>query len=152
MNSRKVTVTVTGTHRSLNEQPGTPQEEEQISVTVPGTCSYQNGKYFLMYEEDDGEGHATHSTVKIYEDHFEVAKRGAGGSSRMVFQAGERDESFYETPYGSFAMALCVENVSVRCEDTPSQLFLQAEASYILEWGGIPSSACTVCVTARSEE
>lgn len=118
-------------------------QEDRTELEVSGVYSFQNGKHFVIYEEDDGEGHVTRNTVKIYENSFEVVKRGAV-SAHFIFRAGERAESWYDTPYGRFSVALCVTDVRVAIGATE----LQAEASYMLEMNEEATARCTVCVTA----
>lgn len=149
MKPQSVTVRVTGIQRQRRESEGTDvifsQEEERMELTVSGLYSFQNGKHFVIYDEDDGEGNVTRNTVKIYQDSFEVTKRGAA-AAHMVFQPGRRTESWYDTPYGRIAMAFQVREVRIAVETAAR---LKAEASYILEMNGEAAAWCHVCVEAQ---
>lgn len=163
MQKRDVTVRVVGTQRQMpsGTAPRDLSEEDRTELVMSGVCSFQNGKYFVIYEEDDGEGHVTRNTVKIYQDWFEVTKKGAV-CSHMVFRAGERNESWYDTPYGQFSVGLDVEEVRIVTSDSSfcgqpadrrtdrekEDILLRAEASYLLEMNGALTARCRVCVEA----
>ncbi len=139
MATQNVTITVIGTQRQIVSHKGdlytVAVEEDRTEITVPGTYSFVNGKHFLIYEEDLGEGQKVGNTVKIYDGGFEVIKKGVS-SAHMYFRAGQRDEGWYDTPYGRIAMALDVKTVEITYEGGR----LCAEASYVLEMDGEPTS------------
>lgn len=180
MGTKRVTVRVTGTQREIDGNAAvTELAEERTEVVASGVYSFQNGKHFVIYDEEDEEGNRTRNTVKVYGDGFEVSKRGHS-SARMVFRSGQRDESVYQTPYGPLDIALCVEDVRVvlleaqdgaeqagecagaagccerastegaSAEECPAPR-LTAEASYLLEMNGQASAWCSVCVAVEPE-
>ena len=118
MRAQKVMVQITGTQRLFSEWPETADsaqdggadstETAQTQQTLPGLYSCQKGAHFVVYEEDDGEGHVTRSTVKITEDSFEVMRKGAG-CVRMAFRAGRRSECWYDTPCGRMPVVFDVK-------------------------------------------
>ncbi len=156
MGSQKVTVQITGTQRLLSEGPEVKTAEteggrgeepetkrgetEHTQLTASGIYSCRNGVHFVLYDEDDGEGHATRSTMKIVENVFEVTRKGAGGM-HMVFRPGERWESRYDTPYGRIPVVfdvreteICLPPAGEPATDRPGAgVILLARADYILE-------------------
>lgn len=145
MATQNVTVKVIGTQKQIVSHKGNvytvSTEAECTELTVPGTYSFTNGKHFLLYDEDHGEGHVTGNTVKIYDGVFEVIKKGAS-SAHMYFRAGQRDEGWYETPYGRFSMAIDVKTVDI----IEGSDYVQVEATYIMELNGEPASRNRICI------
>ena len=145
MATQNVTVTVIGIQKEILCRKGNlytvSAQENRTEFTVTGTYSQIKDKQFLIYEEDLGEGYVTGNTVKIYDGMFEVIKKGAVGA-HMYFRQGQRDEGWYDTPYGRFAMALEVKHVTVQetkaTNEQPGRL--QVEASYVMELNGEPTS------------
>ena len=91
MATQNVTVKVIGIQKQIVSRQGdlyvVSAEEERTEIAVSGTYSSVNGKHYLIYEEDLGEGYITGNTVKIYDGGFEVIKKGAVGA-HMYFRAG----------------------------------------------------------------
>ena len=145
MATQNVTVTVVGIQKEILSRKGdlytVSAEENRTEFTVTGTYSQVKDKKFLIYDEDQGEGYVTGNTVKIYDGMFEVIKKGAVGA-HMYFRQNQRDEGWYDTPYGRFAMALEVKHVTIQetkaTQDQPG--CLQVEASYVMELNGEPTS------------
>ena len=154
MATQNVTVTVIGIQKEILSRKGdlyTVSAQENRTETVSqGTYSCVKGKHYLIYEEDLGEGYVTGNTVKIYEDGFEVIKKGAVGA-HMYFKAGQRDEGWYDTPYGRFAMVLDVKTVEIteqKAQDgAPGSL--KAEATYVMELNGEPTSRNKICIAVE---
>ena len=145
MATQNVTVTVVGIQKEILSRKGNlytvSAEENCTEFTVQGTYSQVKDKQFLIYDEDQGEGYVTGNTVKVYDGMFEVIKKGAVGA-HMYFRQGQRDEGWYDTPYGRFAMALEVKHVTIQetkaTKEQPGRL--QVEASYGMELNGEPTS------------
>ena len=154
MATQNVTVKVVGIQKEIISRKGdlytVSAEEDRTEITVQGTYSSVNGKHYLIYDEDQGEGYVTGNTVKIYDGGFEVIKKGAVGA-HMYFRAGQRDEGWYDTPYGRFAMTLDVKTVEImeqkaQGEDPGS---LRAEATYVMELNGEPTSKNRIKIVAE---
>ena len=154
MATQNVTVTVTGIQKEIISRKGdlyTVSAQENRTETVSqGTYSCVKDKHYLIYEEDLGEGYVTGNTVKIYDGGFEVIKKGAVGA-HMYFKAGQRDEGWYDTPYGRFAMALEVKTVEIVEQKPQGDKLgsLRAEATYVMELNGEPTSRNQICIVAE---
>lgn len=154
MATQNVTVTVIGTQKEIISRKGdlytVSAQENRTEITVSGTYSSVNGKHYVIYDEDMGEGYVTGNTVKIYDGGFEVIKKGSVGA-HMYFKAGQRDEGWYDTPYGRFAMALEVKTVDIveqKAQDgKPGNIM--AEATYLMELNGEPTSKNRICIVAE---
>ena len=154
MATQNVTVTVMGIQKEIISRKGdlftVSAQEERTEIVVQGTYSSINGKHYLIYDEDMGEGHVTGNTVKIYDGGFEVIKKGAVGA-HMYFRAGRRDEGWYDTPYGRFAMVLDVKTVEITEQSAQDGQLgsLRAEAAYVMELNGEPVSRNRICIVAE---
>ena len=154
MATQNVTITVTGIQKQIISRKGdlytVSAQEDRTETRTQGTYSCVKGKHYLIYDEDMGEGYVTGNTVKIYEEGFEVIKKGAV-SAHMYFRAGQRDEGWYDTPYGRFAMVLDVKTVEIKeqkaQEGKPGSL--RAEAAYVMELNGEPTSRNQICIVVE---
>ncbi len=154
MATQNVTVTVTGIQKQIVSRKGdlyvVSAQEDRTEITVPGTYSCVNGKHYVIYEEDLGEGYVTGNTVKIYDGGFEVIKKGAVGA-HMYFKAGQRDEGWYDTPYGRFAMVIDVKTVEITEKKAQGndRGSLRVEANYVMWLNGEPTSKNRICIVAE---
>ena len=154
MATQNVTVTVIGTQKEIISRKGdlytVSAQENRTEITVSGTYSCVNGKHYVIYDEDMGEGYVTGNTVKIYDGGFEVIKKGTVGA-HMYFRAGQRDEGWYDTPYGRFAMALEVKTVDIMEQKAQDGKLgsIKAEATYVMELNGEPTSKNRICIVAE---
>ena len=144
--AQKVTVQISGTQKPVSEAG---EAEEHTRQIWPGVYSFQNGKHFVLYEEDDGEGNRTRSTIKADRNGFEVIKRGAVRTC-LIFRTGGEHVCRYETPFGPLPMKLKTQTVEVELpEDTDKAsgpLCLSLTACYVLEWDKEPAAFCRVCI------
>ncbi|MFI3250480.1 MAG: DUF1934 domain-containing protein [Eubacteriales bacterium] len=81
-------------------------EEERISLTTIGTLSQGEEGLLLCYEETITTGLENTTTTFIVEEHQTTLKREGELYSQMVFQAGRRHLSLYNTPYGSLTITV----------------------------------------------
>ncbi len=144
--TKKVTVQITGTQRLTFEKD---EEEERTQQVWTGIYSCRNGKHFVIYEEDDGEGHRTQNTIKADRDGFEITKRGAG-CTYLVFQPGRQHVCSYETPFGPLPLQLKTRTVEMELPGddggAPGSLRLRLTACYVLEWDKQTAAVCEVCI------
>jgi len=154
MATQNVTVTVIGSQKEIISRKGdlytVSAQENRTEITVSGTYSCVNGKHYVIYDEDMGEGYVTGNTVKIYDGGFEVIKKGAVGA-HMYFRAEQRDEGWYDTPYGRFAMALEVKTVDIVEQKAQDGKLggIKAEATYVMELNGEPTSKNRIYIVAE---
>lgn len=141
---QKVTVQITGVQRPVSEAG---EEEERTQQVWPGIYSCQNGKHFVIYEENDGEGSQTRNTIKADRNGFEVTRQGAVRTC-LVFQTGGQQVCRYETPFGPLPMQLKTRMVEMELpEDTgeaSGPLRLGLTAFYVLEWDKEAAAACEI--------
>lgn len=157
MTASNVWVRVSGTQR-LIENPEAPEcewklsEEEDTTVTeAAGFCGSRNGRYFLLYEENDPEGASVHTTIRFETDSFEVSRRGQV-VSKIYFSPGGLDESPYETPFGVIQLGIRTAQVSLRIwklADQPETPCILAEADYVTEMDHVPTAVNRVRIQVR---
>ena len=144
--TQKVAVQITGTQRPVFEAD---EGEERTRQVWGGVYSCRNGKHFVLYEEDDGEGHRTRNQIKADKNGFEIIKRGAVCTC-LVFQPGGQYTGSYETPFGPLSMAIKTRMVEVELPEETGEksgpLRLKLRACYALEWDRQPAAVCEVCI------
>lgn len=98
--SKKVKITVTG----INDTQSPDMPADTIKTSADGTYALMGDKHVISYEEVDEEtGQALKTIVKFDENSAEVNRKGSI-ESKLVFIKGEKYETVYATPYGSFQM------------------------------------------------
>lgn len=122
---KDVKITVTGV-----SDTGNPEEIPDYTQTVArGTYALINEKGVITYEEKDEETQIlTKTLVKFDSEAIEVTRKGSI-ESKLVFKCGDRYETAYATPYGSFTMA--TDTSSFKIEEDDKKIDLQV--TYDLE-------------------
>ncbi|MCI8433031.1 MAG: DUF1934 domain-containing protein [Lachnospiraceae bacterium] len=105
MPTQEVSIIVRGSQ--LDEEG----RETITELNIQGQYFVQNGSRYLLYEEPDPEtGGSTRTTLKIKDRVTELTRRGAV-CSRMLFEVGKTCRTDYVTPYGSFPLEVCTEDI-----------------------------------------
>lgn len=99
-------------------------------------CESYDGKYvemadreYLIYDEQpDDKQHSVKTMIKMGLGEITIVKRGAI-STEMVFRAGARKLTNYETPYGGMTLGIKTENLSVMQNEKSTRI----EIDYRLE-------------------
>jgi len=91
---------------SIRGRQGLDGEQEQVELVTEGLLRREKSGYTLSYQESEVTGLAgTLTTFQIEPDCITLLRVGEY-NSQMVFQAGRRHMSLYETPYGSVALGI----------------------------------------------
>lgn len=130
--TKDVLVTVSGMQTDIEDTP--------IELVTVGTYYFKNGKHYVLYEEQAQEqDHITKNTVKFYDGHFEMIKRG-GANSFLVFEKGQKTSSIYNTPFGP----LQIDALTKELDITESEEELQVYVKYNLDINHNFISECDV--------
>lgn len=138
--TKNVIITVRGLQSEINS-------EEPIEVISTGTYHRRADTHYLMYEEADEDGKLTKNRIKITEHGVEMVKQG-GVSTQMFFTEGEKQYSYYHTPYGEMMLGMTTNHLSV--EETEERL--SAKLIYGLEINGEHVSECELDIEVKSCE
>ena len=117
---RKVSVVVRGEHRESGELS---KEGYVLETRAMGEYYYKDGKHFIRYEEESGEG-AVSNYIKIQETAMEHIKKGAM-QSHMNFEKGKLHHSRYLTPVGELLVG--VETKKFQCRENEEGIFVTTE-------------------------
>jgi uncharacterized beta-barrel protein YwiB (DUF1934 family) len=122
---KEIVVHVVGTVKQKGVQ------DDTIEIYTTGTYYEKEGKQYLFYEEDMGESYGSvQNTIKIQETPLQivVSKKGVT-NSRMVFEKGAKNESFYQTPFGGMSLSTITRNIAVKKDEET----LMIDMNYDLE-------------------
>lgn len=103
-----VLITIAGTQRFGGEAP------ETIELVTHGTYSYEPGCITLSYVETEMTGLEGTVTTFTIEDEVKATLRRSGRiESTMVFVLGQRDDSLYDTGFGTLLLSVCAKQMTV---------------------------------------
>ena len=118
-----IIVSVKGLHTMENV------DEEEIEVISAGKYYFRNGKHYILYEEmTEGSNEAIRNRITLKDGILEVQKKGPV-SSKMVFERGKKNMSWYNTPFGNLLAGVDVVSMEV----TEEENLLEAVVQYDLE-------------------
>ena len=141
--TKKVCVSI----RGLHSQPGMEQDDN-IEVMNIGTYAKRNGKHWVRYEEPGERGdELTTSLLKFSDSEMEILTKGQIGT-HLVFTRGQKNLSYYETPFGGMNMG--VETYDLSVEETDRHIGI--DVRYGLEINLDYVSDCKVHIDIESVE
>ncbi len=136
--TKDVLVTISGMQNDIEDTP--------IELVTVGTYYLKNGKHYVLFEEQVEDGDAvTKNTVKFYDGHFEIVKRG-GANSFLVFENGKKTSSIYNTLVGP----LQIDTVTSALEMEESQDLIRVYVKYSLNMNQTFISECEVHFTVQA--
>lgn len=93
------------------------QESEAMEVISIGEYFYKNGKHYVLYDEivegEDGQNEVVKSTLKFSDHQVEILKRGLF-QVHMVFDKGQKNLTYYNTPMGQILIGLDTSRITIR--------------------------------------
>ena len=120
---------------------------EEMEVFTPGEYFFTNDIHYLLYEETDENGNETSSRIKIKKDVVELTKKG-DVNVHMIFEAGKKNLTNYQTAYGTLALGLYTNEISFEEERD----CLRLKIKYQLEINYMPMAECEITLEAASKE
>lgn len=125
-----------------------PQGEESvIKYTTEGVFSFQEGKCYLMYDEQlEGATEKTKNLVNIGISDVTVTKRGAV-ETKMEFVSGKRKKFSYVTIYGKMYLESFTKNLMIESTEKMVSIIID----YNLEMGGEVISECRIKIKATTK-
>lgn len=118
--TKEVLIKITGLHFEGGKEANV--DNEVIEVLTKGEFFQRNGKNYLLYDEiTEGADEVAHCRVKYCEDSFELLKKGSS-NVHMLFQRGKKNQTYYETPYGTMVIGLDTKDICVKEEEENIQI------------------------------
>ncbi|MCR4593617.1 MAG: DUF1934 domain-containing protein [Clostridiales bacterium] len=104
-------------------------ESDTVELNVRGQMIDEENEIRLVYCEDlEDFGHED-TEIIVKDDSVLIIRKGSM-SSEMLLRQGERNTTFYSTPYGDFTIGLYSSRVSVTGKNYPERICL----SYTLDF------------------
>lgn len=142
--NKRVCIRIKGLHNIDSDS----MDEEQIEVIYIGSYYKRNGKHYVKYDEPgDEEGDISHNMLKISDGEVELTSNGRTGH-HMVFTAGQKNMTYYATPFGGLNMGIDTSTIEVL--EQPDRI--QLDIRYGLEINLDYISQCHVRIEIESTE
>lgn len=115
--TKEVLITVSGVQIDIEDTP--------IELVTTGTYYLKNGKHYVLYEEQAEEQDSiTKNTVKFYDGHFEMTKKGSTNSF-LLFDKGQKSSSVYNTPFGPLQIDVMTKELIISEADDEITIFVK---------------------------
>ncbi len=86
-------------------------EPNDVELITEGAYFYQDGKYFVEYEESEVTGMAgTKTCIEIDKDYVALVRNGSV-NTQMLFMRDKTTTSYYNTPYGMMVIGVLSNRV-----------------------------------------
>lgn len=92
--------------------PGS-MDDDPVQITTIGTYAARGGITCVRYLESDelGLGEDVYTNLVIKDNRLVMTRRANGTETRLVFEPGKTHHSYYETPFGSFRVAVITQKL-----------------------------------------
>lgn len=119
MDTKQVTIKIVSTP--------TEQEDAKIETSYTGLYRKVSDKHVISYEEafvTDGEAPmSSKNIIKFNQNMVHISKKG-DVTSQMHFEKGNRHNSIYQTPFGTFATTIDTHDLFVEETDSGIRIIL----------------------------
>ena len=127
------------------QEYGDLDDSTDIEMMVEGDFVFEDGKYFIDYDETEATGlEGTSVTVEISDDYIAVTRSGTM-STTLLFIEGRQTTSYYDTPFGSIMMGVTTETMNVDMNENGGK----ASAKYSIRMNGMFSGTNTFEIHVR---
>lgn len=124
---KDITLKITG------KQVYNNSEEDQMEFVTEGKVYEKNGSVYVTYEESEVSGFiGCKTTLKLKDDSVKMKRFGKEGfGTELFFKEGERFQSKYDTPYGSFDVEVLTNKVdnTLNIEDLSGKIDIEYQVS-----------------------
>ena len=121
--------------------------EEPIELMTTGDYYLKNGKHYVIYDELTDDSQVVKNRLKISPKVVEVTKKGAS-SSRMVFERGKENLTYYDTPFGSLLLGINTSKIDLEEKEDSMALHID----YGLSINSDHVSDCSIDVSIASKQ
>lgn len=137
--TKEVIVSVTGIQFEINK-------DEPVEMITVGNFYNKNGKDFVLYNSVEDENEITKNIMKFSDKKLEITKKG-GSNVHMVFEEGNSNETYYETPVGSILIGITTDTVNVERQEDYINILIK----YALEVNYSHVSDCDISIKIKSK-
>ncbi|MGI6018220.1 MAG: DUF1934 domain-containing protein [Marvinbryantia sp.] len=124
------------------------ENEDEVEVVTSGNYLQKNGKHYIRYEEVvEGMDGTIQNLIKLDGDSMEVTRKGLT-NTHMIFEKNKKNETYYNTPFGSLLVGISATNIDVK--DCLEQINVTVQ--YALDINYEHMADCTINMNIRSKE
>lgn len=137
--TKDVLITVSGMQFDMGD--------DVIELVVPGTYYMKNGKHYVFYEEQAAAGErVTKNSVKFYDGHFEMTKKGAY-TSLLMFDRDQKTSTIYETIAGPLQIDSLTKELTI--EETQQEITVHVKYALDINYNYVSDCHVIFKVQAR---
>ena len=121
---------------------------EPIEILTAATYYEKDFSKYIIYDEvsEDFSG-TTKNHIKLKNKYVEISKKGAT-SVTMIFEEGQKNHTYYQTPYGDLLVAILANQVSIEHEEDK----ISVRIDYELEINEEPLADCKIKIEVTPKE
>lgn len=122
------------------------KEDESIETINRGRFCVRNGKKYVTYEEAIEGTTETNTTMLKFADSFlEVTKRGTYGS-HLIFEAGRKNLTSYNTPFGNLLVG--IDTVILDVTEHDNRILIHGEYKMEINYEYVADCKIDICIDA----
>lgn len=107
-NENKYIISIKGLQTYENDN-----DDTDISLLTEGEFEYQDGAYFIDYEESELTGlEGTKTSIEVGSDYVSLQRNGTV-NTHMLFMKNRKTSSYYNTPYGDMQIDIFTDNLKI---------------------------------------
>ena len=123
------------------------ESEDNIETVQQGEYYLRNGIHYLLFDEYmEGFREPAKNVMKFKDGELSLTKKGLW-NVQMIFSAGKKNLTSYQTPYGTIMIGLDTHRVECRL----SEHTLHLEVDYTLEANNQYVADCRIRIEAREK-
>lgn len=123
------------------------EDEDEVEVVTSGNYLEKNGKHYIRYEEVvEGMEGTIQNLIKLDENSMEVTRKGLT-STHMIFEKNKKNETYYNTPFGSLLVGISATSIDVKNEKERIDVTIQ----YALDVNYEHLADCTINMNVQSK-
>jgi len=133
------------------EKEESSKQQDDIEIINLGHYGIINSSEYVRYNELSNDGNKIKNTIKISGDEdgsviVELTKKG-NYSTHMIFNAGKKSTTSYETPFGSLLLGIYTRSIRIKREED----IITIKIDYSLDVNYNTVSDCNVEITISSK-
>lgn len=114
-------------------------DSDTVEMINTGKYFFREGKHYIKYQESLEEGMVSDNMIKIGRNEVELIRKGTINTN-MVFTTGQKNVSYYETPFGMMSMGIDTTELDITQTDDA----INIELMYALDMNCEHVSNCHV--------
>ncbi|MBR2476576.1 MAG: DUF1934 domain-containing protein [Clostridia bacterium] len=124
MNKKDYVITIKGIQTYDSDD-----DNIDIEMMAEGDFTFEDGKYFIDYDETEATGmEGTSTTIETDGDYVALTRTGAVDTT-LLFIKDRLTTSYYETPYGTMMMGITTEDVKTNLDSDGGKISVKYSIS-----------------------